>query len=99
MALGGYADKVAWVDLTTGKTEFKPIPEEYKLKYVGAHGVGDRVVCYNGPQVDALSSGTIICLMNGTMTGSEATMSGRLAVLTQSTLTGTITASHHGGWS
>ena len=25
MALGGYADKVAWVDLTSGKTEFKPI--------------------------------------------------------------------------
>ena len=32
MALGGYADKVAWVDLTTGATEFKPIPEDYKLK-------------------------------------------------------------------
>ena len=49
MALGGYADKVAWVDLTTGKTEFKPIPEEYKLKYIGARGVGDRFVFDNGP--------------------------------------------------
>ena len=44
MALGGYADKVAWVDLTTGKTEFKPIPEEYKLKYIGARGLGVKFV-------------------------------------------------------
>ena len=43
MKLGGYADKVAWVDLTTGKTEFKPIPEDYKMKYIGARGVGDRI--------------------------------------------------------
>jgi len=99
MALGGYADKVAWVDLTTGKTEFKPIPEEYKLKYVGARGVGDRFVFDNGPQVDALSPDNILCFMNGPMTGSEANMSGRMAVVTKSPLTGTITDSHHGGWS
>ena len=99
MTLGGYADKVAWVDLTTGKTEFKPIPEDYKLKYVGARGVGDRFVFDNGPQVDALSPENIICFMNGPMTGSEANMSGRMAVVTKSPLTGTITDSHHGGWS
>ena len=99
MALGGYADKVAWVDLTTGKTEFKPIPEEYKLKYIGARGVGDRFVFDNGPQVDPLSPDNILCFMNGPMTGSEANMSGRMAVVTKSPLTGTITDSHHGGWS
>ena len=55
MALGGYADKVAWVDLTAGKTEFKPIPEDYKHKYIGARGVGVRFVYDNGPAVDPLS--------------------------------------------
>lgn len=99
MALGGYADKVAWVDLTTGKTEFKPIPEEYKLKYIGARGVGDRFVFDNGPEVDPLSPDNILCFMNGPMTGSEANMSGRMAIVTKSPLTGTITDSHHGGWS
>ena len=53
MALGGYADKVAWVDLTTGKTEYKPIPEDDKLKYVGARGLGVKFVYDNGPKVDA----------------------------------------------
>ena len=99
MALGGYADKVAWVDLTSGKTEFKPIPEEYKLKYIGARGVGVRFVYDNGPSVDPLSPDNILCFMNGPMTGSEANMSGRMAIVTKSPLTGTITDSHHGGWS
>ncbi|HLA06052.1 MAG TPA: aldehyde ferredoxin oxidoreductase family protein [Anaerolineales bacterium] len=99
MALSGYADKVAWVDLNTGKTEFKPIPEEYKIKYIGARGVGDRFVFDNGPSVDPLSPDNILCFMNGPMTGSEANMSGRMAVVTKSPLTGTITDSHHGGWS
>ncbi|MGZ9221027.1 MAG: aldehyde ferredoxin oxidoreductase family protein [Anaerolineales bacterium] len=99
MTLGGYADKVAWVDLTTGETEFKPIPEEDKLKYIGARGVGVKFVFDNGPEVDPLSPDNILCFMNGPMTGSEANMSGRLAVVTKSPLTGTITDSHHGGWS
>lgn len=99
MALGGYADKVAWVDLTTGTTEFKPIPEEYKRKYIGGRGVGVRFVYDNGPQVDPLSPDNILCFMNGPLTGSEANMSGRMAVVTKSPLTGTVTDSHHGGWS
>lgn len=99
MTLGGYADKVAWVDLTTGKTDFQPIPEEYKLKYIGARGVGVKFVFDNGPAVDPLSPDNILCFMNGPMTGSEANMSGRMAIVTKSPLTGTVTDSHHGGWS
>jgi hypothetical protein len=57
MALGGYADKVAWVDLTSGKTEFKPIPEDYKLKYIGARGVGVRFVFDNGPRSGSALTG------------------------------------------
>ena len=37
--------------------------------------------------------------MNGPLTGSEANMSGRMAIVTKSPLTGTVTDSHHGGWS
>ena len=32
MELGGYANKIAHVDLTAGKVEFKPIPEEWALE-------------------------------------------------------------------
>jgi aldehyde:ferredoxin oxidoreductase len=37
--------------------------------------------------------------MNGPLSGTDANMSGRMAVVTKSPLTGTVTDSHHGGWS
>jgi aldehyde:ferredoxin oxidoreductase len=99
MTLGGYADRVAHVDLTKGKIEYKPFPEEWKLKYIGGRGMGVKYVYENGPKVDPLSPDNILCFMNGPLTGSEANMSGRMAIVTKSPLTGTVTDSHHGGWS
>jgi aldehyde:ferredoxin oxidoreductase len=99
MKLGGYANKLAWVDLTAGKVEFKPVPEDLARKYIGGRGLGVKFVFDNGPKVDALSPENILCFMNGPLTGSEANMSGRMAVVTKSPLTGTVTDSHHGGWS
>jgi len=99
MALGGYANRLAWVDLSAGKVEYKPIPEDLALKYIGGRGLGVKFVFDNGPQVDPLSPENILCFMNGPLTGSEANMSGRMAIVTKSPLTGTVTDSHHGGWS
>ncbi len=99
MTLGGYADHLARIDLTAGTVAYEAIPEEWKLKYIGARGVGVKYVFENGPKVDPLSPENILCFMNGPLTGSEANMSGRLAITTKSPLTGTVTDSHHGGWS
>jgi len=99
MALGGYAHKVAHVDLTKGEVTYKPHPEEWMVKYIGARGIGVRYVLENGPKVDPLSPDNILCFMNGPLTGTEANMSGRMAIVTKSPLTGTVTDSHHGGWS
>jgi aldehyde:ferredoxin oxidoreductase len=97
--LGGYANNLGWVDLSTGKVEYKPVPRDLALKYIGGRGLGVKFVFDNGPKVDPLSPANILCFMNGPMTGSEANMSGRMAVVTKSPLTGTVTDSHHGGWS
>jgi len=97
--LGGYANRIAWVDLTSGKVEFKPVPEDDAKKYIGGRGLGVKFVFDNGPKVEPLSPDNILCFMNGPLTGSEANMSGRMAVVTKSPLTGTVTDSHHGGWS
>ncbi len=99
MALGGYANRIAWVDLTTGTVEYKPLPEDLARKYIGGRGLGVKFVFDNGPQVDPLSPDNILCFMNGPLTGSEANMSGRMAIVTKSPLTGTVVDSHHGGWS
>ena len=97
--LGGYANKIGFVDLTTGNVEYDDAPEEWKLKYIGARGLGVKYVYENGPDVDPLSPDNILCFMNGPLTGSEFNMTGRMAIVTKSPLTGTITDSHHGGWS
>jgi aldehyde:ferredoxin oxidoreductase len=99
MELGGYANNIAWIDLSAGKVDYKPVPEDLARKYIGGRGLGVKFVFDNGPRVDPLSPDNILCFMNGPLTGSEANMSGRMAVVTKSPLTGTITDSHHGGWS
>lgn len=91
--------KIAHVDLTSGTVEYRPIPEEWAQKYIGARGLGVRYVFENGPQVDPMSPDNILCFMNGPLTGTQASMSGRMAIVTKSPLTGTVTDSHQGGWS
>jgi aldehyde:ferredoxin oxidoreductase len=97
--LGGYANRICFVDLTVGRVEYKDSPEDWKRKFIGGRGLGVKYVFENGPQVDPLSPENILCFMNGPLTGTEANMSGRMAVVTKSPLTGTVTDSHHGGWS
>ena len=99
MKLGGFANRIAHVDLTAGTVEYRPIPEEWARKYIGARGLGVRYVFENGPDVDSLGPENLLCFMNGPLTGTAANMSGRLAVVTKSPLTGTVTDSHQGGWS
>lgn len=99
MKLGGYANHVARIDLTQGDVQYEGIPEEWARKYIGARGLGVRYLLENGPEVDPQSPDNLLCFMNGPLTGSPANMSGRMAIVTKSPLTGTVTDSHHGGWS
>ena len=50
MPLGGYANRMAHVNLTAGKITYEPIPEEWALKYIGGRGLGVRYVFENGPR-------------------------------------------------
>ena len=99
MKYGGYADNIAWIDLTNGTVEYKGIPEEYARKYIGGRGLGVRYMLDADPTCDPLAPDNRLCFMNGPLTGTRINMSGRMAVVTKSPLTGTVTDSHHGGWS
>lgn len=99
MALGGYAHRVGRINLSTGQVTYEDIPEDWARKYIGARGLGVRYCLEAGPQVDPLGPDNLLCFMNGPLTGTRANMSGRMAIVTKSPLTGTITDSHHGGWS
>ncbi|QLD90672.1 aldehyde ferredoxin oxidoreductase family protein [Natronomonas salina] len=97
--LGGFHDHVARVDLTDGSVDYEGIDQEDAEKYIGARGLGVKYVFDNGPDVDPMGPDNLLAFMNGPLTGTQTTMSGRIAVCTKSPLTGTVTDSHHGGWS
>lgn len=99
MELGGYANRIARIDLTSGTVRYEPVDERDARKYIGGRGLGVKYVFDNGPGVDPLSPDNLLCFMTGPLTGTEVTMSGRMAIVTKSPLTGTVTDSHHGGWS
>ena len=99
MEMGGFANNMAHIDLTAGTVDYREIPEEWARKYIGARGLGVKYLLENGPTVDPLSPDNILCFMNGPLTGTAANMSGRMAIVTKSPLTGGVTDSHHGGWS
>ena len=49
MPIGGFANRVARVDLSSGAVSYEPIPEDWARKYIGARGLGVRYVLENGP--------------------------------------------------
>ena len=99
MTLGGYANRIARVDLTRSRVEYEKPNEDDLRRYIGGRGLGVKYVFDNGPKAEAFSEENILCFMLGPLVGSEVTMSGRMALVTKSPLTGTVTDAHHGGWS
>ncbi|MFD1589407.1 aldehyde ferredoxin oxidoreductase family protein [Halorientalis brevis] len=97
--LGGFQDHVARIDLSDEDVQYESVPDEDAKKYIGARGLGVKYVFDQGPDVDPLSEENLLSFTNGPLTGTQVTMSGRIAICTKSPLTGTVTDSHHGGWS
>jgi aldehyde:ferredoxin oxidoreductase len=97
--LGGFHDRVARVDLSEGEVAYESVDDEDARKYIGARGLGVKYVFDQGPDVDPMGPDNLLAFMNGPLTGTQTTMSGRIAICTKSPLTGTVTDSHHGGWS
>ena len=94
MKLREFGKHMAHIDLTGGGWQMKPAPEQWVQKYIGGRGLGVRYVLEAGPEVDPLSPENRLCFMNGPLTGSETSMSGRWACVTKSPLTQTVTDSH-----
>ncbi|CAI50599.1 aldehyde ferredoxin oxidoreductase [Natronomonas pharaonis DSM 2160] len=97
--LGGFHDRIARIDLSEGDVAYESIDQKDAEKYLGARGLGAKYVFDQGPDVDPMGPENLLAFMTGPLTGTQVTMSGRIAVCTKSPLTGTVTDSHHGGWS
>lgn len=98
MNLGGYRDRLARVDLSTGQILYEGIDEADARKYVGGRGLGVKYLLDNGVGIDPLAPEALLAVMTGPLTGTRVRMSGRLCVVARSPLTGTAVDSHMGGW-
>jgi len=84
-----YAKRILYVDLTTGKTETKPLKDELAKKYIGGIGLGMRLFLDNSkPGVDPLSPENPMVFITGPLTGTMAPSAGNsYAVVSKSPLT------------
>jgi aldehyde:ferredoxin oxidoreductase len=88
--LGGYHDNVARIDLGEGEVAYEGIDDEDAKKYIGARGLGAKYVFDQGPDVDPLGPDNLLAFMNGPLTGTQVTMSGRDRLPTPITVAGPV---------
>ncbi|UCE44206.1 MAG: aldehyde ferredoxin oxidoreductase, partial [Candidatus Bathyarchaeota archaeon] len=95
-----YAGKILHVDLSTGKTETKPLKEDMAKKYLGGIGLGMRIFLdYSKPGTDALSPKTPLIFVTGPLSGTMAASAGNsYAVVSKSPQTGGISESKSHGF-
>lgn len=81
----GYAGKILYVDLTTGKARTEPLDMEMAKKYIGGCGIGARLL-YDilKPGTDPLGPDNPMILSAGTLTGTLAPSSSKMQLLTKS---------------
>jgi aldehyde:ferredoxin oxidoreductase len=94
----GTSNKVLEVNLTTGETTVIHISNEDRKKFIGAKGLGLKLL-YDRLKVgiDPLSEENIIAFMPGVYMGTGAPCSGRWSAVTKSPLTGIMVSASCGG--
>jgi len=95
-----YAKRILYVDLTTGKTETKPLKDELAKNYIGGIGLGMRLFLDNSKAgVDPLSPENTLIFVTGPLSGTMAPSAGNsYAVVSKSPLTGGINESKAHGF-
>jgi len=95
-----YTKRILYVDLSTGKTETKPLKEEMAKKYVGGIGLGMGLFLENSkPGTDPFSPKNPLIFVTGPLSGTMAPSAGNgYAVVSKSPLTGGIAESKAHGF-
>jgi len=94
----GWIGTILRVNLTTGSITKEALDPELARKYIGARGLGSRILSDEiDPKIDPLSAGNKLIFATGPLSGTNAPSAGHFNVVTKGPLTGTIAASSSGG--
>ena len=95
---GAYYEKIARINLTTGKIKVEPLDLELAHKFIGGRGLGTKMLYDEGiATVDPLSPGKQAIYITGPMTGAAPLPQAATWSATKSPLTGMIACSNSGG--
>ena len=91
--------KIAYIDLTKGEIEKKPIPINMRKMYLGGRGL-DMYLLYNHikPGIDALGPDNVSVVSAGVLGATLASASSRTHVAGKSPLTGYVGSTNMGGF-
>ena len=91
--------KIAYIDLTTGDIQTKPIPLEARKKLLGGRGL-DAYLLYNHTKkgCDPLGPDNTLIISGGILTATCASATARTHVMAKSPLTGLLGSANMGGF-
>ena len=96
--MNSFWGKLLVVDLTNKKTETRTIPEKWVELYSGQKGLGTRILMEDfSPETDPLSPENRMVLATSIMAGTIVSSSSKLAIVSKSPQTGTISDGSVGG--
>ena len=91
--------KIAYIDLSTGKIEIKPIPIDVRKKFLGGRGL-DAYLLYNHTEkgCDPLGPKNTVMVSGGLLTATLASATARTHVMAKSPLGGMVGSCNMGGF-
>ena len=86
------------VNLSSGDIRSEPLNMEWANDYIGERGLGTKYLWESmDPKADPMGPDNVLIFATGPLTGTNASTSGRYAVITKGPLTGAIACSNSGG--
>jgi aldehyde:ferredoxin oxidoreductase len=91
--------KIAYIDLSTGDIQIKPIPLDVRKKFLGGRGL-DAYLLYNHTKkgCDPLSAENALMISGGILAATCASATARTHVMAKSPLTGLLGSANMGGF-
>ncbi|MFZ3045292.1 MAG: aldehyde ferredoxin oxidoreductase N-terminal domain-containing protein, partial [Desulfatirhabdiaceae bacterium] len=91
--------KIAYINLSTGKIDIKPIPLDIRKKFLGGRGLDAYLLFNHAPEgCDPLGPDNPLLISGGILTATCASATARTHIMAKSPLTGLLGSANMGGF-